>query len=522
MRLQTTLPILIFIALAALLWLPFGFNIGFSGDEWYLFYHSSFTPIWGQPSRPLLALPNYAAYLLSPQQFWGFNLMLALATALRGVLAFALLRALGAPHVLAFGVGALALIFPADLGVYYLGALQVYYSSVFFMLAALMLLTFARRRRALPLLAMIIFQMACLGMYEAAYPLIVITPALLLIKRPRLDRLFWSAAGIWYLVPALNLVRYALLLAARPDTFAYQQSLVNESTFTLSGMIEGLIGILQRHFISGWLPGTFDGASELLPYALIAGALVFAGALWLAHTQMPTYSPRLLIALAGAGAVVLLLSIAIYLPTSARADHLRTYYTSVIGAAMILCALLLAFRRPLILAAGVGILTTVGSVRLLEQGRDYAAYSEVQQSFLLNTLALVPDLDAWTGIIIIDESTDNRVSRLFGGYWSLQTPFLVAYDDPTHVVTICLSTEGSANEFASCTFDSEGVLVESPPNPSWRRGYDQLVMFRYSADGSLSLIESLPDRPTYAPRALIPPDAQPSPRALRMFGADES
>ncbi len=513
-------PYLILFALAALLWLPFGFNIGFLGDEWFLFFQSTYTPIWGQVSRPLLALPNYAAYLLSPENFWGFNIMLALCVALRSILTFALLRRLRVGRLLAFSVGALTAAFPADQGLYYLGALQVYYSSVFYLLAVVLFLEFAKSRRAAHLLGMVIAQILCLGMYESSYPLILFTPVLLLFSRSRIDRNFWMLFLLWLTFPILNTLRLIIIYQTRPDAFAYQESLFLPSALNISELINTIFAIFERHFIKGWLSDLPLYESPFFFSGLLSAFIVSMTIIWLGREGHSHPKNVHLLLMIGGGAVVLLLSVAIFLPTSARLDHYRIYFTSVIGAALIICALLTILKQPYAFAAVIGLLVGVGTIRLLDQGQHFAARSQMQQNFILSMLALAPDIEPWTGIIIIDETETNALSDVFGGYWSMQNPFLLAYDDPTLVITTCPSLESGSNRMASCTFTSDRVIVESPPEPSWERPYNQVVIFRYNANRELSLISTLPAQVSYNPFALIPQDAAPARRILRMFGAD--
>jgi hypothetical protein len=187
-RMIRVLPVVALAMLAALLWIPFRFDVGFSGDEWYFYLYARHEPTMMLPARPFLALPNDIAYWLSPGRFFGFNFMLFLATALRGWLSYAILRRLGFARVFAFAAGALAVLFPADKGAYYMGALAVYYSAVCFLGAFYLLMVYKPYSRLRIVIGIWVLQLLSLGMYEASYPLILVSPLVLLALRPSTRR----------------------------------------------------------------------------------------------------------------------------------------------------------------------------------------------------------------------------------------------------------------------------------------------------------------------------------------------
>jgi hypothetical protein len=517
---RQVVPVLALALLACLLWLPFRFNVGFSGDEWYFYLHSSYTPIWGQPSRPLIALPNYIGYVLSPGYFTGFNVMLMLATFLRGGLSFAILRRLGVSRALAFATGAIAILFPADNGIYYMGALAVYYSSTFYLLAFYLLISYWQRPYFPKVLVIWLLQLLCLGMYEASYPLILLSPLVLFALGARFNREFWKSAILWYLIPALNVLRYPLLLQLKPEAFTYQSSLITQPAGT-GDMVTALLNIYERHFVGGWFPGTFPVHSEWLPFAILAGLVTFGVCVWLSKHDDPgaaTFHTNRTFILILAGLAIIGLAIAVYLPTSARQDHIRTYYVSAIGAALVIAALLkLLVRRPLLYAVLIGVLATLGCQRLLEQGSAYDEASEIQQSLVLQTIELVPDPKPYSAMVILDETPNQLWETYFHLYWSLQNPFLIAYHDPTLMMVSC-PVFATGEVKVLCEFDADRLNVYPGGNPDWSRRYDELVFLRYTNDGELLLVNELPEHPAYDPFKVFDPDATPPAEIYEMFG----
>ena len=130
--------------LTAFLWLPFGLNVGFTGDDWIYFHQISQGSMMSQatPTRILWPIPYLIAYSFDPAHFASFNLFLALMIFCKGGLVYALLRRFSAPHALAFAAAALTIVIPADSGTFYMGALSIQFAAVCYLLALYLLIVF--------------------------------------------------------------------------------------------------------------------------------------------------------------------------------------------------------------------------------------------------------------------------------------------------------------------------------------------------------------------------------------------
>jgi hypothetical protein len=94
----------------------------------------------------------------------------------------------------------------------------------------------------------------CVGTYEAAYPLILVSPlALLLLKRGTARRWIITLL-VWYLVPALNALHLVMLWQSNPRAVNYQSG-VFDSANSIGSMLTSLARDYARHFVTGWLGG---------------------------------------------------------------------------------------------------------------------------------------------------------------------------------------------------------------------------------------------------------------------------
>ncbi len=491
------------------LWLPFGWNVGFVGDDWFLFLNARFGSAWATLGRPLVPVPFVLGYALAPGQFVGFNLMLALLILARSGLCYAILRRLGVGRGLAFGAAALVLVFPADTGLFYLGALNVYFSWIAFLLAFYCLLLYWRRPRVTFLAVLWLAQVLCLGTYEAAYPLILVAPLALLPERRSRSR--WRGTLIrWYLFPALNLIRLALVALLSPAALDYQSGLVTGGVPSISSMIESVVGVYVRHFWGGWVDGGISSPYLLIGAAL--GVLVAAVAWWLARRDPPAPS-RVERWLPLAGLAIVGLGVLIYVPTSLRDDTLRTYFGSSAGAALAISALVwLLIRRALPFAVIIGLLAALGCGHLLEQHAVFVRATEAQQTVIVGLAAVAPSIAPGSTLIVMDESPGRDLSHIFPGRWQFQMPFLLVYDDPTLTVALCYPDDAPQNPDAYCAFEDQYIEARLTPAISWQRLYSTVIFLRYTGVGEFVVADTLApygDSPDYNPDALIDRDSPP-------------
>ena len=510
----------VLVILVAMLWLPFGLKVGFVGDGWILFHQvDAGNPMSATTATRLFTpVPYMIAYSLTPGQFTGVNLLLALLMAAKGGLLIAILRRLGAPSPLAFGAAALAILLPADSGVFYLGAVTIEFVLVGFLLAVYLLLVYWQQRSLVALVAMSLVHILTVGIYEGIYPLIAVTPLLLLIHERRISRRWLRVALFWYLVPAINAVWYLFVVTNFPRAFQYQGSIAQHPTLALIG--ESLLKIYKRHFFDGWVEHLASIAPRDWLLGGLAGLLVLSVGWWLGRNA--PVNRRLTWRLALAGLVIMLLGVALYLPTAARDQTVRTYYFSSVGAAITLAALGWSTGRRLIFAALMGVLALVGMAQLLNQHQRYFDQSEQEQAMLTAFARAVPQIAPGTGIVIIDASPEADYTRITGGALYTEYTLPTLYDDYSLGATLCGPEEVGTGADKHCRLTDEGMTIPSVRSFWFTRTYDQLIFVRY--DGQFQVIDDLTPYtgkpiPAYQPQKRYQANGLPPPRITTLFGS---
>ncbi len=508
-------------ALVAILWLPFGLNVGFTGDAWIYFHQISQGSMMSQaaPTRLLWPIPYLIAYGLVPGQFASFNLFLALLFFAKGCLIYALLRRFSASPALAFAAAALAIILPVDSGTFYLGAISIEFAVVMVLLATYLLILHWRRPSIAAPLAMAIAELCSVGMYELVYPLILVTPLALLWFRRKIDRRLIRTAALWYVTPALYAGWYLFIVLNFPRAFQYQSGLIASSGS--SSVLISLFNIYRRHFWDAWVGSLAAIPSTDVVFGLLAGGIAFAVGVWLRKRMSSESAPRLTLALVLGGLVILFLGVALYLPTSVRDQTYRTYYFSSVGAAITLAGLLdWIGRRPLIFGALVGILAGLGTAQLLNQHQQVYDTSKSQQAILTEFARALPQIEPGTGIVIVDESPDQTFTHLIGTL-DVEDTIPLIYQDDTLESALCLPGDFGTAPDSRCRFSDTGIQIPSVRTYVMNADYSKLILVRY--DGAFSVVTDLTPYAgesvaAYQPELRYHPDGAPPARIHEMFG----
>ncbi len=175
--------------LILLLWAHTGPNVGFVMDGWNMFRIIENSPVGTTvfPSRPFLYLTWLISYGLSPDQFWGANLVLAVGLWCKGWLSFQLMRRLNpGSSVFAFVFAVMVTVYPADSAIFYLGAIPIHWALVFTLGAIYLFLLYMQSRRLSALIAMGLLQMLAVGTYEISYIFIGFTPLADRVRKSKL------------------------------------------------------------------------------------------------------------------------------------------------------------------------------------------------------------------------------------------------------------------------------------------------------------------------------------------------
>jgi hypothetical protein len=489
LRLPASLVAALLLALlVAMLWLPFGINVGFTGDDWIYFHQADagILMMAASPLRLFQPLPWLIGYALAPGHFAGINLCFALLMFGKGYLVYAILNRLTAPRPLAFAAAVLSLLLPADIGVFSMEALSIQFAVVCYLLALYLLILYRDRPRFSLLLGMWISLVGCVATYEVVYPLILFSPLVLLLRH-KFNRRFIGTTLLWYLVPALNAVWFVWIIVNFPRAFAYQGGRV--TGFSLSAIMISLFNIYKRHFVDGWLQGRISANSLYLLLAVLS-ALAIGGVCVLLWRREPIVQrSRLPLIFAVSGLVIIGLGVALYLPTDLRDETFRTYYFSSIGAALTLAVLFWwVARRPWVFALLVGVFVSLGTIQLLDQHQRYRDESLREQSALRTLVQALPAVAAGSGIVVIDETPHSEFIQTVRGF-RFEYIMATLYQDYSLESALCSPGEFGTSEQSRCRFTGDGIVIPSIRSRYFVRPYAQLIFVRY--DGVFSVVNDL-------------------------------
>jgi hypothetical protein len=525
MRISSLIVILTLFCIVLILWLPFNLESGITGDAWIFFMQADEGDMFSQvsPLRLFIPVPWIIAQVLSPGEFAGINLVALFLIFGKSWLVFLLLTRLNTPRLFAFASAVLVIVIPVDQGIFYLGALAIHFAVFTFLLALLFFVEFYRTKRIYFLAGMALAQLFSVATYEVGYPLILLSPALLLLIEPKIDKAFIRTSTLWYMVPVLNAVWYLSIAIAFPRAVFYQSGLL-QADLSIIAIVESLFGIYQRHLLEWLVPAYTIGRSEIL-LAVIVAIFVISALIILSiddkRTSSINFRPGLFILL---GMIVIAGGVAVYLPSSLRDATVRTYYYSSIGAAVVFTALAFSISYRLTSKTSVymvliAIITVIGLSHLFMQHRDYVRQSEQQKSMLLNFLLALPKVHPESSILIIDDSQDRSLIHTITSPFYLEYMVPALYADYSIASILCSAEEVGTEDRHRCRFSDDGFTAPSVRLFTLNSPYNQLITVRYNEDG-FHLIESLDyiDAVGYDPLRLIDLDSDPPPRIYSLLG----
>lgn len=452
-----------------LIWLPFGFHMTGLIEEWDLlslftrfgtfFFAGETSPLASHRLRPLTAMPNAVAYLLTRDSFLGAHWIQIVALAIKGICLSSLAWTFTRSRGLALLAGFLCLLFPADTMQLSLRSLHINVAVALALLAVTCQFHcyLARPGRTSALLAAVAaVSLVVAGMiYEVALlyipvPLLLLLARLgvreaLTVLRTRLKpSLSWiAAAGV-----GLAYIFYVLKSGQN-----YQVSVVGQQSVTASVVMERLLQLvnvgLARALFGGWIDAAAILLTEYRSYwylglatALLAGILFVcefrgnvAGGI---HADRAQASTGLLLRLLLVGILVAALG---YLPFLTSLAHVaisqRTYLFATLGAVLFslaIIALLSKASRAVAFASCV-VLIGLGLAQQLFQFHAYENISAMQRRLLASIVAQTPSPEPGKSLVVLDDS--ERLSHS----WMLRDNLLHAltylYGKPVNSVFVC-------------------------------------------------------------------------------------
>jgi len=543
-----------------LLWLPFGFRTTGLMEEWMIIHDWNmggqsaqgqdvgwFITTGTLTMRPLTAVSFLLAHELVPDSFAGFNVMMLVMFILKGLLAYAILRLLTRRLVFAYVVAVLFIIFPADSALFTFRAFNCHVAVIAYLAAVLALLHFWLRPRLWLLPAMWGGLVLALWTYEAAYPLVLLTPALLWWWTGRLSHRLVQVSVLWMLAPGATFL-YVLVQFTQGDT--YQSWVLQRSGLSNGGagveISKALWLAYRRHFVDGFAAGVtaFDPGRALTWVGMFIGVLAAAAGLGLHHfssdDEPGSWPVRRWISLFAIGLAIIGLGYILYMLTPYRQLTWRVYYYSHLGGAI--CVAILARGLVRLVRRGwptysviSGVLIAIAGVRALESHAVFVDLSNNQQELLRDIAQQIPQLvdPANSTLVVVDETGRYWSNWSLGASYLLEEALRIVYDDYRIRAVLC-SFDPEAGTFRTlpelhetCSWTEERIVVNQDGQPVRVVPYENAVVIRFTDAGG-ELLERLPDQYAqnggrYAPDPLIASDA-PLPRrvsTLFSIGLDE-
>lgn len=466
-------------------------------------------------NRPLMYMPHRIGAMVTPDRIEGFLWLAVALCFFNGALLGGFLRsATSLPPSVCASAALLLVANRADYARFApLWASNAYCASVFLLLASLwsLAVSFQRGSRLLLVFSCILV-IASLLVVEGGYLLALIGPASLLLKKDRNQVLVWLFAYLGSI--GVTGLRFALFLLETSGN-SYQAASTSAVLKSPALMIENLklhLGAPLAYFTDFSLPGS-DWPSALL--ALLLAAMVFALSTGNAVQRLSfkTYSKGI-----GAAVLALLLGTLPFLPVSGL---FRThFFAAPADAALVAIALGLVGslfpRRTGMWIFGTLICVLVGHSTLASLREQKAAiasenvYFEKTVHIFNQVHSLSPKFAPGSLIVfVLDDNIPSPLRMNYGVYILseaiLGTPALQAnFKD--------ITPSDWSVDFAP---GSVVVTIPAVGSLSSKREfrYDQIVAFRLTADGTVSLLERLPTRvlpignhaTSYAPLALMRP-----------------
>ncbi|MBI1279666.1 MAG: hypothetical protein GC179_16175 [Anaerolineaceae bacterium] len=529
------LPIAALVMLALLLWLPFGLHIGFYADDWTTMRDIQAGNFITESVRPFEVVSWYVAYHLNPTNlFVGLNLLVMLLIMGKGIVSYWLLSDLQFNKLYAFGTAALLVVYPADAGVFYLGALSIHSSILTYLLAVWLLVRFWKSGHRWLWILIIPISVLCAGIYEGIYPLILLAPLVLVYLQGGISRRVVITSLMWFVVPILMGLRVISILFLNNSTNTYQSFLFadDHSLGAILGSIwranrysladSWISAALQTFAYQGWsgFRNLFNSMSQN-PYtlfALAAAGVVIATSLVLIRLpQKTSLSRRRLILILLISPVLLSFGFLLYSLTNLRDLNLRTLLHASLGAALFVSTLLwlvagILRKQAIIYAIGLTALVMMAINSQLIQHQNKVITGQSQVPFMQTLVRAMPQVESDSLVVIVDETPERELENLFHISYYFDAPVKIIYSDPNLEAVICYfgDTKAWGPFEETCRFQADQFQWLLNGQPTWTSSYNRLVVFRYEADKTLHLetdiaqyIDSDEAKRLYAPDKLI-------------------
>jgi hypothetical protein len=490
----------------ALIWglltIPYGLRGLGLVDEWFVYGKFDTASSWLSIidlNRVGQIIPYYLSYLLTPNTFVGLNIVFTLTMFVKMILLFAVFKYLLHPHKgLAFVATALAVMYPADIGLFQLRYLGYHWVICTYLLAFFMLLRWGSRPRFVYLLVMMLAQLECLLIYEVAFPIMLATPLLLIWLRPRFKQNIRTAAILWWIIPCLVLVGTLIFIFS--GRAAYQSGVLAKIStdlgWNLFAIVVNIVRLYAQHFALGWasaLTTPLDFQQYVL--SILIGLCVGIIAYLQTSTARITLNLRRWV-LIGFG--VMFLAFLPFLPLEYhRILSERVFLLSSLGAGLALVMWLYRLVRSLkhrrmMFAALTTVVATVTAFWAFQQQNRNQFYSSIEGTILSSIVSTMPDWKTDQVLVVLMDRTGQLATNgeiLFGGNDSsfvFNNSLRFIYHTADIEGVLCFPetlTWRVARE--RCEFGADSFVFHGLNDQRLTYPYSQVIVFEYTGETTL-------------------------------------
>jgi hypothetical protein len=538
---------LAYLGIVLAVWAPFGLQSGMPYETTFV-WNSETQPflnglLYGDPLRAFTAVFYHVSYLASyvlgmPGSFLGFQIVYAVLWWVRGMLSFLILdRLLPERTLFSYLFGALVIAHASDNALNWVGQLNQFGFIAWMLLSFYLLLR--GLQASIALRSLLLVGLACgtcfLSIFSYESPLLIIlaTPALFAwvsggIRRHLTKLALYYVVPFWYIV--LNVRRYL-----RGAGSTYQESVLR-SDWSPAALVHDLAWNVAAS-VRFWDWGvSLPIWTRSLVVAVAWAAIVFClGALYLnamaRRRSLETFpGRRQLMALLGAGVLVLVLSFPAYLLLSSATSLWRTQFLSGIGAALVLASLAgLAgtvlpdgkVRFAWLLAAG-GVVCSFGALAAYADGWFHYQVWERHRQAIAEVLAVAPRIRPETVIVLVDVP---RSTQPFGHNMWFDVALRLAYPH-VPVAGVYFWDNDQPAPGVNMVVDSGDwrQTREGFPTMLSKADFAHTIVIRFDPGGTPRLLARVPPFVTsdpaavhrYNPSAVIV-NGPPDPLALRRY-----
>jgi hypothetical protein len=497
----------VYTLLAIVLWLPFGFRMNGLVEEWdiswlldrgeQLWWITRSSTIAYLRLRPLTMTPFAMAHALGG--FMWLNVIAVAIFALRGTATFLLVdRILPGRRPAAWTAGALAMLYPANTGLFALRMTHINLAVTLFLFALVLLCDLGRDSPWWRVVPMSLLLAGSLLIYQIALLAAVVGPAVLLVLGVRDWRRLAALAAAWYAGLAAVTV-YWLVVISQGGT--YELNSASGPRPSVRIYAHDLIQAYLDQTTGAWSPDPWVTWRPAFIGIGIGCGIAIAALGWASGRSSERSLRERRTLLAGVGLVVL--SPIGFLPlwaiVASIRETLKVYLLSSVAVAAGI-ALLIAFlgRRIEIVAVCSGAFVAVGVIYGLHQHAYYTARAHGEERILGEMVDQLPSPPKGTTIVVRD-----RTGHLASGTnWTLGPPVTfgaavsVAYHDPTLSVALC-------EELVQAAYVNGIPVSRCPDKPIQPGSPARIAVFDYDLLHELRLVTSQKGLPAgYDPRKL--------------------